>query len=64
MLGTRKANKKDSVTDEATEATSEDLTAIDEVHMKMQVAILLISGLTPNTCRALAAAFAAAGVSD
>ena len=64
MLGTRKANKKDSVTDEATEATSDDVTAIGEVQTKMQAAILLVSGLTPNTCCALAAAFATAGVSD
>ena len=60
MKGTRGAKEKDPATDEATEATSEDLTAIDEVQIKMQAAILLISGLTPNTCRALAAAFATA----
>ena len=52
------------VTEEAEEATTEDTAAIDEAHTKMQEAILLVPGLASNTSRALAAALAAAGVTD
>ena len=55
-----------SVTGDAAEATSgdADAVAIDEVQVRMQEALLLVQGLASNTCRALAAALAAAGVTD
>lgn len=58
-----------SVTEGAEEATSGDAAAIDaaaidEVQVRMQEALLLVPGLASNTCRALAASLAAAGVTD
>ena len=58
-----------SVTEGAEEATSGDAAAIDaaaidEVQVRMQEALLLVPGLASNTCRALVASLAAAGVTD
>ena len=60
-MPTRGAKKSDD--NEAEEAT-DDAGAIDEVHMKVQEAILLVRGLATNTSRALAAALVAAGIND
>ena len=65
-MKTRDGNKGTANTDEAQDeaAADDDASAIDEVHERMQEAILLVRGLSSNTARALAAAMAVAGVND
>ena len=65
-MKTRDGNKGAAHTDETQDevAADDDASAIDEVHERMQEAILLVRGLSSNTARALAAAMAGAGVND